>query len=151
MVYPWPNRLFRCWMLPMHLNCPFTIITRRVQRASHSSILNINIYKFVPKTHYTFLVHITKIQKILWRPPGNVYPFHATVLLLYPLKTIENPRFSDGFRGYRMKSITKWCNESLDKRLRRIFVTPFCNWFYSIAPENSRKPAVFCFQMVWTE
>ena len=27
-------------------------------------------------------------------------PFHANVPFLYPLKTSENPEFSDAFRGY---------------------------------------------------
>ena len=29
--------------------------------------------------------------------------FHATGLFLYPLKTSENQRFSDVFRGYRKR------------------------------------------------
>ena len=33
-----------------------------------------------------------------------VNPFHATDLFLYPLKTSENQRFSDAFRGYRKRS-----------------------------------------------
>ena len=31
--------LLRCWILPRHLNCPFTMMARRVHRASHSSML----------------------------------------------------------------------------------------------------------------
>lgn len=30
---------FRCWMLPRHLSRPFTMMARRVQSASHSSML----------------------------------------------------------------------------------------------------------------
>ena len=32
-------------------------------------------------------------------------PFHATGLILYPLKTSENQMFSDVFRGYRKRSV----------------------------------------------
>lgn len=32
-------RFFRCWMLPRHLSRPFTMMARRVQSASHSSML----------------------------------------------------------------------------------------------------------------
>ena len=32
-------------------------------------------------------------------------PFHATGLFLYPLKTSENQRFSDVFRGYRKRPV----------------------------------------------
>ena len=35
-------------------------------------------------------------------------PFHANVLFLYPLKTPENHRFSDVFRGYRENVGVKW-------------------------------------------
>lgn len=33
------NLFLRCWMLPRHLKVPFTIMAKRPQRASHSSIL----------------------------------------------------------------------------------------------------------------
>ena len=32
-------------------------------------------------------------------------PFHDTALFLYPLKTSENQKFSDFFRGYRKKTV----------------------------------------------
>ena len=32
-------------------------------------------------------------------------PFHATGLFLYPLKTLENQRFSDNYRGYRKRPV----------------------------------------------
>ena len=35
----------------------------------------------------------------------RVNPFHATGLFLYPLKTSENQRFSDVFRGYRTRPV----------------------------------------------
>ena len=49
---------------------------------------------------------ITCIDKKLLR---NIYTyqFHANDLFLYPLKTSENQRFSDVFRGYR-KRLTAW-------------------------------------------
>ena len=34
-----------------------------------------------------------------------VNPFYITGLFLYLLKTSENQRFSDAFRGYRMKPV----------------------------------------------
>ena len=34
-----------------------------------------------------------------------VNPFHATVLFWYPLKTSENQRFSDAFRGYQKRPL----------------------------------------------
>ena len=36
-----------------------------------------------------------------------INPFHATDLLLYPLKTSENQRFSDVFRGYQKRSVVR--------------------------------------------
>ena len=35
----------------------------------------------------------------------NINPFHATGLFLYPLKTSENHRFSDVFRGYQKRPV----------------------------------------------
>ena len=35
-------------------------------------------------------------------------PFSTKVPLLYPLKTSENRRFSDVFRGYRSGSLVGW-------------------------------------------
>ena len=34
-----------------------------------------------------------------------INPFHATKLFWYPLKTSENQRFSDVFRGYQKRSV----------------------------------------------
>ena len=34
-----------------------------------------------------------------------INPFHATDLFWYPLKTSENQRFSDVFRGYQKRSV----------------------------------------------
>ena len=34
-----------------------------------------------------------------------INPFHATDLFWYPLKTSENHRFSDAFRGYQKRSV----------------------------------------------
>ena len=36
---------------------------------------------------------------------GIIYPFHATGLFLYPLKTSENLWLSDVFRGYRKRPV----------------------------------------------
>ena len=35
----------------------------------------------------------------------RVNPFHATRLFRYPLKTSENQRFPDVFRGYRKRPV----------------------------------------------
>ena len=50
-------------------------------------------------------------QRIYSFTHGNIglkwiNPFHANVLFLYPLKTPENQRFSDVFRGYRNRTLT---------------------------------------------
>lgn len=37
-LYP-PDLFFRCWMLPKHLNLPFTMMPSLVHNASHSSML----------------------------------------------------------------------------------------------------------------
>ena len=34
-----------------------------------------------------------------------INPFHAIVPFLYPLKTLENQRFSNVYRGYRNKGL----------------------------------------------
>lgn len=34
-----PDLFLRCWMLPRHLNRPFTMMPSRVHKASHSSML----------------------------------------------------------------------------------------------------------------
>jgi len=42
----WPQHnhlFFKCWMLPMHLKPPFTMIAMRLQSASHSSMLHCRI------------------------------------------------------------------------------------------------------------
>ena len=36
-----------------------------------------------------------------------VYSFYATGFFLYPLKALENPRFSDVFRGYRKRLVAE--------------------------------------------
>lgn len=41
---------FRCWTLPRHLNLPLTIIAIRVHRASHSSMLQVEITSLVLQT-----------------------------------------------------------------------------------------------------
>uniref|UniRef100_A0A1B0B9N0 Uncharacterized protein n=1 Tax=Glossina palpalis gambiensis TaxID=67801 RepID=A0A1B0B9N0_9MUSC len=38
-IRPLENLFFKCCVDPMHFSLPFTIIAKRVQRASHSSIL----------------------------------------------------------------------------------------------------------------
>ena len=37
----------------------------------------------------------------------RMYPFLANVLILCPLKTWENHRFSDVFRGYKMETLAR--------------------------------------------
>ena len=38
---------------------------------------------------------------------SNINPFSTKVPLLYPLKTFENRRFSDVFRGYRSGTLVE--------------------------------------------
>ena len=49
-----------------------------------------------------------EIISVISRSPQNkvLNPFHATGTFLYHLKTSENQRFFDVFRGYRKKSLT---------------------------------------------
>ena len=48
----------------------------------------------------------------------DINPFHATDLFWYPLKTSENQRFSDIFKGYQKRSVVlnrlRSCNISLE-------------------------------------
>ena len=43
---------FKCWMLPMHLKVPFTIMARRPHSASHSSMLSNHTKTFFFVTHF---------------------------------------------------------------------------------------------------
>ena len=43
------------------------------------------------------------LEQLLFR--SLIDPFHATGLFIYPLKTSENQRFSDVFRGYRKRPV----------------------------------------------
>ena len=52
-------------------------------------------------------------------------PFHATDLFWYPLKTSENQRFSDVFRGYQERSVA-W-NGLKCNHLRHLALKPFEN------------------------
>ena len=38
----------------------------------------------------------------------NINPFLANVTILYPLKTPENQRFPDVFRGYKMGALARY-------------------------------------------
>ena len=49
----------------------------------------------------TLSVDKTFMQQLV--PHEGLNPFHATALFLYPLKTMENQRFSDVFREHRKK------------------------------------------------
>ena len=46
-------------------------------------------------------------------------PFHTTSLFLYPLKTSENQRFSNVFRGYRKR---RWYGMGETTRMLKLFV-----------------------------
>ena len=56
--------------------------------------------------HYLF-VNLLSYYNILHKLNKKFLdPFHATDLFWYPLKTSENQRFSDVFRGYQKRSMT---------------------------------------------
>ena len=71
--------------------------------------------RIVPHVNTVNYLHITQISKhpALQKIKFNVSkiknscfnPFLANVLILYPLKTPENQRFSGVFRGYKMKTL----------------------------------------------
>ena len=42
-----------------------------------------------------------------WKPTEDIKPFLANVSILYSLKTPENQRFSDVFRGYKMETLAR--------------------------------------------
>ena len=59
----------------------------------------INIFTMLKSTTIIFIKIISNIVNWLKKSPVNT--FHATDLLLYPMKTSENVWFSDNFKGYR--------------------------------------------------
>ena len=67
--------------------------------------------KGVPAGNYVFKFSIKNIVGVVqwtlvWLLYCSLSTFHATGLLLYPLKTSENLWFSDVFRGYRKGPVT---------------------------------------------
>ena len=60
------------------------------------------------KSIFLYNVNLAFNESILpgnWKKKFMVNPFHATDLFLYLLKTSENQRFCDVFRGYRKRSV----------------------------------------------
>ena len=56
--------------------------------------------------------------KITNKNIGLKNPFHSTGRSLYPLKTSENQRLSDVFRGYRKRLVaSKWLMCRIDQRI----------------------------------
>ena len=51
-------------------------------------------------------INMRRNQKLKALPISQLNPFHVTDLFWYPLKTSENQRFSDVFRGYQKRSVT---------------------------------------------
>ena len=52
-----------------------------------------------------------------------ISPFHALGFFLYLLKTLENQRFSDVFRGYRKRPVVlNRLSKALVKEVRDMFV-----------------------------
>ena len=66
-------------------------VNRRVPRSFYS-LTTLNFRLEAESNLFVFIIE-------LWGWV-DIYPFHTTDLFLYPLKTLENPWFSDTFRGY---------------------------------------------------
>ena len=101
--------------------------------------------------HFLCCYHTTLIK---------VNPFHATCLILHPLKTSENLCFSDVFRWYKDSRSMRWINEErqrhfvADKYFGMLcFVLDYWskNTVQSICESLSRrqrKVFTFCFTFV---
>ena len=72
---------------------------------------------------------------ILCKDSKVINPFSVNVLLLHPLKLLENLRFSDVFRGYRIGSLVR-NGLNLKLLLRYIFSIKFLNIILSLAFDN---------------
>ena len=76
------------------------------------------VFKVFGEVWHTSVLHKLKLYKnpsnrLLWVVLNGkslheffISPFQANLPLLYPLKTSENLRFSDFFRGYRKETLT---------------------------------------------
>ena len=58
-----------------------------------------DICKLVFRGNYQKVAKVKVFRNIFF--PGTLDSFYATGLFLYPLKTLENQKFSDVLRGYK--------------------------------------------------
>ena len=111
--YCWPLLCCNCWRSLILWNSTAWSCLKLLQRTACSSSMRIMF-----QNHHNMTIN----------------PFHATCLFRYPLKTSENRRFSDVFRGYRMRPVA-WNGskmminslyflliKNLKKTLRSLFV-----------------------------
>ena len=66
--------------------------------------------------------------------PNNFNPILASVPILYPLKTLENQRFSDVFRGHEMQTLVK--NGLRDQSNESIYYSMFSFSYIDNSPYN---------------
>ena len=91
-------------------------IIQRGNFTDHLRFFDVNRFK-----GKSTIIRITLSLKVV---PSKQYwlwinPFHTIVLFLYPLKTSENLRFSDVFRGYRKRSEVV---NGLNNNFKRLFI-----------------------------
>ena len=68
--------------------------------------------------HKILLEIKTFLSEFLFNKVTNlnlINPFHATGFFLYPLKTSENQRFSNVFRGYRKRTMARNGSKNIQK------------------------------------
>ena len=113
--------------------------TKSIQK-DKNNFINVIKDKFVMSYVISFCKKIFNCIKYL----QLLNPFQANVPFLYPLKTLENLRLSDVFRGYR-KGALAW--NGLSNEIRNCILDdsyPISwHWYLPMSPENIRKPLVF--------
>ena len=84
-------------------------------------LINVIVIKYVTETNFITMsrdVRNTGINIILW---SNINPFSTNVPLLYPLKTSENRRLFDVFRGYRNGTLVENGLRKRKSQTRQVF------------------------------
>ena len=96
----------------------------------------------------TDVVWMTSIVRFLQFFTTGCNQFHTACLFVNPLKTLENQRFSDVFRGYRKRPVA-W--NVLERVAEKFFWSVHlknsetCTWNY-----DSRPISLFSYGAIWT-
>ena len=95
----------------------------------------------IPNTNTFHAVNISEARSphettmcpkcLIWMICRRFNPFHATDLFWYPLKILENQRFSDVFRGYQKRSAA-W-NALITTELN-IYMKEVFDWYTATKP-----------------